>query len=245
MEIVARRVVALVALVLAGCAQTTVQPEEDLATGQIPRPSRILVRDFAIQASEVTSDPGIVSSLVGSPSMSNAQLAEVGRKLSARLAEKIVAQIQALGMPAERGRRDERQPLNSLLVDGWFLDVNEGNRLQRVVIGFGFGGTSIDTDVRVLRQRERERVPLLAFETHATSSMMPGLAVTGVAGGVASGAAGVAVASGVGALKELDSSIDADADRTAKKVVAFLASFFANQGWISDEVAAALESPIP
>ena len=80
----------------------------------------------------------------------------------------------------------------------------------------------------------RSQILVEEFETKAESSKKPGLGAAmgaGAAVGVLS-AAGAAVGWASGAL-ETQASVEADARRTAKKVMKRLTDFFMRHGWIT------------
>jgi Domain of unknown function (DUF4410) len=126
------------------------------------------------------------------------------------------------------------------IVDGQFHDIDEGNRLRRLVIGFGAGTSKLDTQVQIYQYNAGTPDQLLNFTTHAESGKMPGAAVTMGAGAAAQGgvtlAAGAA-SMGVAGAKTYRSSMGFLADSTAKQIVAYFSQYAAKQGWISHDQA--------
>ena len=127
------------------------------------------------------------------------------------------------------------------------LDVDEGNRLERAVIGFGAGQSRVEAQFQVYTLAPRSPARLLAFTTHADSGKLPGAAVTlgagaAVAGAVtAAGVAANAVGQGIHAYR---AEVNAEAGRTAAQAVAYLSEFFAKEGWIAaDQVQRAKRAP--
>jgi hypothetical protein len=226
----------VVALALAACAQTAVQPGYETSAAGLPRPDRILVYDFAVSPGQVRENEGIFHRATGGPpEEKGAREQAIGQEAAHRLASDLVAGIRELGLPAERANRQTVIPPTALLITGEFLDVDEGNRLRRVVIGFGAGQSKVDTAVRVLAPSGTTYRTLLDFRTHADSGTMPGAAATmgaGAAaqGGVTGGMVGATTA--MGGAKTYRSTLEALAARTAEHTVAHLSEFFARQGWI-------------
>ncbi len=149
------------------------------------------------------------------------------------LAEELVRGLLDLGFAVERKPRGTPIRIRQLLIDGEFLDVDEGNRLQRLVIGFGAGASKIDTEVHVYYGVRRRK--LLDFKTHADSGKMPGAAATVGAGVAVTGAvtaATAATSAAAGAVKEYQSEVERMAAHSAQQAVAYLSTFFAKQGWI-------------
>ena len=90
------------ALLAAGCASTKVTDRQELVTDIVPRPAHIWVYDFVATPADVPAD----SVLAGEPNLDKTpqtaeQIAE-GKKLGAQIASELVAQIRAMGMPAEQ-----------------------------------------------------------------------------------------------------------------------------------------------
>ena len=221
-----------VGVALSGCAQTTVQVERDTATAG-RRPAIVLVRRFAVTASEVTANQGILQSIrdAADGTSVGARDAAIAAEVSERVADDLVARIGALGLPARRAGTQEPVPADAVVVAGYFQDINEGNRTQRLVIGLGAGQATLDMQVILLRAGST----LLAFETHSDSGEMPGAAITMGAGAAAQGGATVGMAAANVAatgIKGYRSSTDAMAGRSAEKAARTLAQYFAGAGWI-------------
>jgi hypothetical protein len=99
-------------------------------------------------------------------------------------------------------------PPGSVVVSGRFLNVNEGTQLRRLVIGFGAGKSTLDTQVQFHGMSGGRYQLLQEFATHADSGAM-------------------------GRVKAHRSSVEEAAARTADQAVAQLSQFFAQQGWIA------------
>lgn len=164
---------------------------------------------------------------------------QIAQQVSERLADKLVEGITSLGLAGRRSSRDTDVPATALVIIGHFVDIDEGNRLQRLVIGLGAGQSQVDTQALVLAHYRGKFRRLLEFETHADSGAMPGAALTMGAGAAASGGvtAGMAAAnSAVTGVKGYRSGVEAMAGRSADRAVEYLSQFFANQGWIPPEM---------
>jgi hypothetical protein len=70
-------------------------------------------------------------------------------------------------------------PQQGWLVRGAFLEVDDGNRLRRAVVGFGAGQTDLQIAVAVDRlSTSQSHLPLYEVGTDAESGKSPGAAVT-------------------------------------------------------------------
>ena len=119
---------------------------------------------------------------------------------------------------------------NAWLIRGEFVRVNQGSRLLRGAIGFGAGGTKLETKVYVYDLNQDTDQPFLTFTTTGGSNSEPG-AVTGLATDpltlviqtAAGGAGGVA------------HGLSEDAARTARENTAELSDYMYRSGWISKD----------
>src|SRR2546428_4103288 len=102
---------------------------------------------------------------------------------------------------------------------GQFLTMDEANRLRRMVIGFGVGGTDLRTKVQVYQGTEAAPLLLQEFETKAESSKKPGMGpMVGVGAAATSAASAAAVSGGVGLATQFDQTLAGHAQRTAQEV---------------------------
>lgn len=231
----------LSALLIVGCASATVTPEAVAPPVTEARPARIVVYDFAVSSAEVTLNQSILQrtyrTAQSNETPQHGQL-EMGHAVAKDLADSLVTDLQSLGFTVEKRRRGTLEPGNVLIVEGEFLNVDEGNRLRRLVIGFGSGASKLDTRVKVYQVSGGSPRRVLEFQTHVESAKMPGAAVTMGAGAAATGAvtAGSAVAAaGMAGVKAHQSSMGALTDETSEQVTAYLSQYFAKQGWISSD----------
>jgi hypothetical protein len=227
----------IVMAALTGCPKTTVQPLEQTSATGLPPPAVILVYNFGVNLNEVTQNKGLFQKVINaadSTTQTEAQT-EIAHEAASRMSTDLATQIANLGLPAQPANQDTYVPSNALLITGHFIDVNEGNRAQRLVIGFGAGQSRIDTQIQIIAPYTGTYTPALEFETHANSGDMPGAAVTMGAGAAAQGAVtgGMAAANvAIGGGKAYRSGIDSMIDHSADSAVEYLSQFFANQGWI-------------
>jgi len=222
---------------LAGCAKTVVQPVTETEKLGLPRPPQVLVYTFAVSPTEVIENQSIIHEFMESQGdmTPEQRLREIGREAAEAMAEELVRGISELGLPARRAYKETAIPPNGLTVEGAFLDVDQGNRLRRVIIGFGSGSARVNARVLVHQVRPDARVKLLDFMTHGDSGKLPGAAVTMGAGAAAQGGAtaGMAAANvAVSGVKIYRSEHEQMAARSAEQAVAYLSQFFAKEGWI-------------
>jgi Domain of unknown function (DUF4410) len=196
---------------LAGC--TTVQSLNQYG-GPIPRPDRITEAGGGL--------PRTFEEM------------EVGRKVASVFSEHLVAEIRRMGLPAQRAVSPPPPWGRTVMIKGAFLAIDEGNRTERLVIGFGAGRTDVRAAVSVLEVLSQGPRVLEHFEVDAKSGFKPGMAETMGVGAAAGHIATSAILSvGGGAASEaFGTNVEADARRAAKGIAHQLTPFFASKGWI-------------
>ncbi len=228
-------VIASIALFVGACARTVVRPETEMQSFGLPRPQQIVVCDFAVTEAEAAENQKPVKKMGNEKSSTSESERdrETGRQVARALSKELVRGLRDLGFNVERKPRGTPIERHQLLIDGEFIDVDEGSRLERLVIGFGAGASKVDTEVHVYYGRDRR--DLLNFRTHADSGRMPGAAATmgaGAAVGAGITAGTVAAEAAAGAVKEYQSEVERMASHSADQAAAYLSEFFAKQGWI-------------
>jgi hypothetical protein len=226
----------LVILALAGCAPTQVTLLSE-TTEQLPRPDRIFVYNFAVSPDEIRLDRGISSRLEEfiDKTPRTAEEKAVGHSMAQDVAQHLIQDIQALGLPAERAAGTLPSTGNILEIDGQFTSIDEGNRTERVIIGLGVGRSDVKTYIQIYDARGGKRVLVGQFEVDAKSGEKPGMAELTVVGALAGHAAVSALLSGGVSLAtdKYTAGVDADGKRTAQEIVKkALGPFFVSQGWI-------------
>jgi hypothetical protein len=222
---------------LAACGQTGVRKPTSAPETDLPRPGRILVYDFAVSEQEVKEYQGIMRQ---KPAIKDAAERErlLAQEVKDALADEVVAALRPLGFVVERVPRGTRVANRDLLIDGKFLTVDEGNPLQRLVVGFGNGASGVTTQVEV-SQAPGSR-PVLEFTTRSDSGRLPGAAPLLGAGAVVQGGvtAGMVVGNAaVSGVKTYKSDVARMAAESGDQVARYLSEFFAKQGWIgADQV---------
>ena len=223
---------ALLFYFVAACGQTGIRKAALTAEKNLPRPSRILVYDFAVSEQEVKEYQGIMRQ---QPTIKDAAERErlLAQEVKDALADELIDALKPLGFVVERVARGARATGNDLVIDGQFVTVDEGNPLHRLVIGFGTGASAVQTQVQVYQAPQARK--LLDFTTQSESGALPGAAPMLGAGAVAQGGvtAGMVVANAtVTGVKTYKSDVARMAAASGDQVARYLSEFFAEQGWI-------------
>jgi hypothetical protein len=223
-------------LLLSACGSTDaeVTQERDDDDDELPYPSRILVYDFAVAPSEVSSDSVAAGRLSGATDdpQSNPQRQSLEHQIADVVANRVVADLQELDLPAMRWRGPPPAGNNIYTLEGQFLTIDEGNAMQRMIIGFGVGGTELRVLVQAYRVNAGRKELLGEAEVSSESSSRPGLAATLPVGAAMSGiATAAAVQTGVGVVTEMNTDVREGAEDTAEAIVELLEPRMDDQGW--------------
>lgn len=222
-------------LLLAACTQGSSQIETMAA---LPRPQVVVVQNFAVAPGEVQLDPGLsntiremVESNKGEPA--GTQSYKVSRQVADALADKLVADIRDLGLPAQRGDGLPPGVTTGLVITGQFVSIDQGSRAERVAIGLGAGRSDVRVRAQVFDVGPAGRRLADEIEVDAKSGLQPGMAETMGVGALTGHIVTATLVSGglQVADESLGASVVADADRAAKGLAKQLSSFFGQQGW--------------
>jgi len=227
---------------LFGCQLAAVRPQTTAAPVTTVRPNVIVVYDFAASAEAVNLNQSLVQRAYRSATMSGeeqqAAQSKTAQETAEDLSDDLVKRLTDLGFNGEKLPRGTPPPDGAVAVDGEFVDIDEGNRLRRLVIGLGAGASKLGTQVNIYQVAGGQTSQLLTFTTHAESAKTPGAAMTMGVGAAAQGGATVAMgaaSAGMAGVKTYRSSMGSLADSTAKQIVAYFSQYAAAQSWIPED----------
>jgi hypothetical protein len=214
-----------------GCAGARVDVAQP-APSDVPQPDFIIVERFAVSPEDVKLDRGLSAQALRSftERALNDEERKVGAAVATIMEEETVRLLRAAGIAAYVDSYAPTATRTTALLQGQFLSVDEGDRTQRVWLGFGLGGARVQMKVQI-RQGE---VVVTEGEVQTTSSLKPGL-LTSLGVGAATGSLGMAAAIGGGtavASEALLVSVEADAKRAAKAVADRLIQAYKERGWL-------------
>jgi hypothetical protein len=225
------------AITAVGCAGASVSQQSSQAPLVNARPSSVVIYPFAVSPSEVTMNQGIFQKAYVAMSGTNQsdQQVQLADQTAQNVCVRVAANLTGRGITAtclNRGTPPTGD--NVLIIDGDFTDINEGNRLRRMVIGLGAGQSTLDTVVQAYQKTDAGTQQVMDFSTHADSGYMPGAGITGPAGAAAGGAtaaASLAVNVAAGGVKNVTSSTGYLADKTTTQIVDQVSAYYTRQGW--------------
>jgi len=225
--------VLVLALAALACAQTDVDVTRRSLSG-LPKPDRVVVRNFAVTRSEVELDAGIAPSMIRAVSgeVESTDAVKVGHAAANALADELVKQLNDEDIPAIRGDRSTPISSTTAIVVGQFRTLDEGNQTLRTLVGFGLGGSEVRTHVQVYQGG----LLIAEADSSANSGYKPGAAVTlGVGAAAGTAATAAAVAAGTTTVSELFmTSVEAGARRTAREIADEIEKAYEKRGWLDD-----------
>ncbi|MCE0498667.1 MAG: DUF4410 domain-containing protein [Methylacidiphilales bacterium] len=217
MKTAERILLVLATVALAGCASISVGTVSQVATKRMPQ--RVYVTPFSTAHVEFKVDREGAELKAFKKNIQDMMMSAISTDLTKRLIPAVIAK-----------QTHWTHPENAWVIRGEFVKVNQGSRLLRGAIGFGLGGTKLETMVEVYDLSDLSHKPFLTFSTTGGSNAEPG-AVTGfatdpltlVVEAAAGGAGGVA------------HGLTEDTCRTAREITAELSDYMFNQGWIPED----------
>ena len=196
------------------------------------QPDFIIVERFGVSPEDVKLDRSLsAQALRGFQERAlNNEERKVGAAVATVMEEETVRLLRAAGIPAYLESYAPTATRTTALLQGQFLSVDEGDRTQRVWLGFGLGGSKLQMKLEV-RQGD---VVVAEGEVQTTSSLKPGI-VASLGVGAATGSIGMAAAIGGGtavASEALLVSVEKDAKQAAKAVAERIIQGYKDRGWL-------------
>lgn len=149
-----------------------------------------------------------------------------------RMTRTLVKRLTKHVAPAEAIASEAPLPKgNSWLITGRIHRMNQGSRALRAVVGFGFGGTKLETTAVIHDLSTRPPTPFLVVETTGGSNVAPGAigTVGYFVGGITS------LASIANLLEGVRTGVTFDTIRTSKELTATLSEYLYQQRAIAHE----------
>jgi hypothetical protein len=143
-----------------------------------PRP--VAVYDFAFDVADLHTEKGLLSGREGPARRLKGTLrpeetpAQKAARMAGLLSETIANELARMKIPATRKAKDVPWPVTGLILTGQFVQVEEGQRLKRAVIGFGAGATETLAQVEVFDLAQSREKPSLVYGTGTGSKHTPG-----------------------------------------------------------------------
>jgi hypothetical protein len=224
----------LVLLVSAGCATTEVTDRQTYSGAKLARPDRIIVYDFAATPNEVPAGSTLSSEPAAATAPQTKEDIEEGHKLAAEVAKQLVADLQEMGLPAVQAEGQPPPRVNDIVIKGSFVTVQEGSTGKRLLIGFGSGGSELETVVEGYQMTPQGLRKLGGGQVNSGGNKTPGLIVPLAVTAATANPLGLIVVGGMKAYGEVSGSsgVEGRAKATADEIAAQLKTAAEKQGWI-------------
>ncbi len=209
----------------------------------LPKPERIVVERFTVPAEVITTDQSAAARLQQRRNLrrnqpTDASAAAIAQQVEASFTNTLVQELLATQIPVATSEgQDSFVPNKTLIIHGNFTDINQGNRSQRIMIGFGMGASDVRAHVIVSLKTDAQTVVVSEFTTDASSGKKPGAGATMGVGSAATVAAGAATHS----TQDKKGLVTAEASSMAKKIAKQIIHVMSSQQWIPANAVAAPE----
>lgn len=194
---------------LSGCASVGVK-EDTWAAERLVMPKRVYVKNYELPAEVMTVD------------RSGEELEKFRRTTAENFTEELCERIGKRIAPAAPLTEKTRPQKGDWIIEGRFLQVEQGSRLLRSLIGLGAGGTKMEVRTTVSESGGRSTKKTIAeIETTGGSNAEPGMLTfpTPIGGGIRA------------VLSLAKTGVTADQRRTARMIAAAMAEKLEAQGY--------------
>ncbi|HVN64672.1 MAG TPA: DUF4410 domain-containing protein [Candidatus Binataceae bacterium] len=198
-------------------------------------PNQIWVYNFVANPSRIPLDSAIRSDISPPTTPPTAEQLETGRRLGGLIADKLVADIQAMGLSAAHAGPGSPVRVGDGVIRGYLVSVEGGGAVKRFVIGFGYGTAEMDTIVEGYVMTPVGLRKMGSGTLSSSGNKTPGVVVPSAITIATGNPIGLIV---VGSLKVLGetsgrNSLDARAGATADEIAKQLRIRFQDRGWIN------------
>ena len=231
--------IVLVAM-LAGCATTKVNEQTPMTAPGLARPNMIWVYDFVAAPADMPADSSLAGQLDAPSTPPTSEELATGRRYGAMIAQELVKDIQAMGMPASEAGPGASPQIGDGIIRGYIVSTqggSTGNMVKRMVIGFGAGNTEMDTLVEGYVVTPQGLRKLGSGTLTAAGNKTPGMVVPAAIAIATANPVGLIVVGGIkiaGAATGR-SGLEGRAKATADEISAQLKIRFQDRGWIAQD----------
>ncbi|MDA8307353.1 MAG: DUF4410 domain-containing protein [Deltaproteobacteria bacterium] len=167
--------VAAIALFLVARASGRNEAEAGAPSLKPARPGVIYVADFVNHTLET---PARRPRILNRPRIMQEDPQAKEARLVAAMSNALTGDLRGKSIPAVRLSPGEPYPHKGWLVQGTFVNADEGSRVARTMVGFGAGSTNMQIQVSVTDLGSGGRTPFAVFGANSKTGMMPGAVIT-------------------------------------------------------------------
>jgi protein-S-isoprenylcysteine O-methyltransferase Ste14 len=191
----------------------------------LPKPTRVLIRDFAYTVPTVMGEAASSHRHHGSEAAPIPD--ELVQQLRDSFAKTAIGQFKKMNFETDRVSDASAVLGPALVVEGEFSSIVPGSSRKRILVGFGRGASDLKTHVVISELVDGQKTILLDCNIDSKSGKKPGAILstsgTGFAIGVATGHFG----------DKVSSTVKADASRMAKLIGKQTKTIMVAQQWIA------------
>jgi hypothetical protein len=202
-------------LTLAGCASISVDQHTQWATKQMP--AKVYVEEFTTDKGEFNVDREGKELADFKTNLQNMMVVGISFDLTKRL-------VPAVALDKKNHPKTHE---NAWIIKGQFIQVNQGSRALRGLVGFGAGGTKLICHVQVYDVSWDDKRPFLTFTTTGGSNAEPG-AITAIA----TDPLMIVIQAAAGSVGGISHGVTEDTERTTREITATLSNYMYASGWI-------------
>jgi len=223
---------------VAGCASTKVTNVTPMMAGTLPRQKNIWVYDFVAAPADMPANASIAGQVSAPSTPPTPEEIETARKYGALLAQRLVEDIQAMGMPATLASASSQPQVGDGVIRGYLVSTEGGGAsglAQRFVIGFGQGITEMDTVVEGYAVTPTGWKKMGSGTLSSSGNKTPGLILPAAVAIATANPIGLIVVGGakIAGAATGRSGLEGRAKSTADEIAAQLKIRFQDRGWIA------------
>lgn len=231
-----RRTILLVLLLLlaTGCSSIKLTNRQEYRGEKLARPDRIYVHDFAATAADLPTWSEAASTYAGKQANASTEELAAARKLGIQMTTELVAQIDEMGLDADRADGQTKPSPGDVVLVGFLGSVDEGSSFKRVVIGFGSGSAQVTSHVEGYLATESGYRKLGSGDADSGTGRAPGVVLPVAVTIATANPIGLIVMAPIKVGTEMSgrNKIEGIGKRMASEVAEALEKKFREQGWI-------------
>jgi hypothetical protein len=222
-------------IAVAGCASTQVTQQTPISNPGMRRPNMIWVYNFVAAPADMPADSSIGNQMSAPSTPPTPEDIEAGRKYGAQIAQSLVADIQAMGLPATQAGPGSVPQVGDGVIRGYIVSAQGGGAVKRFVIGFGAGTTEMDTVVEGYAVTPMGWRKMGSGTLTSSGSKTPGMMVPAAVAIATANPIGLIVVGGMKIYGEASgkNKLEGRAKATADAIAEQLKIRFQDRGWIS------------
>ena len=201
----------------------------------LARPNQIWVYDFIADPAQMPPNSSIAADLSAPSAPPTAEELETGRELGAAIAKDLVADIQAMGLPAAQAGPGAAPQVGDGVIRGYLVSVQGGSAVKRFFVGFGAGSSELDTVVEGYAVTPEGWRKLGSGTLSSSGNKTPGLIAPAAVTIATGNPLGLIIVGGMKIYGEESgrNRIEGRAKATADAIAEQLKIRFQDRGWIS------------